>query len=221
MSVEASRIVLGVALALTVGMTGCSAEDPTDPYAADVAQMLSADLSEFEREVFADGEITRAEYEEAHQLWLLCMEEAFPPGGPQQVDLILGDDSLYQYRAMGFTIDDEAYYDTIADSCSEGTIDNTGPLYAAIARNPERKPFEELVVECLVRNNVVEANYTVDNFLADTSEASQGSVTEVYDTQTGETTLVTEPPEEVDSDLLTGLDVASVDVENCFLNPQQ
>src|SRR5690606_30518412 len=75
---------VGLLLVAAMAVAGCSADadrgDLSGPYADDFTFALENATSNFERRVLADGVITADEYDEAHHLWLECMQDSFPPG---------------------------------------------------------------------------------------------------------------------------------------------
>jgi hypothetical protein len=209
---------LACVLAMACAVVSCSGQD-ADPYAAEFAAAVEKSTSAFEREAFADGTITRIEYEEAHELWLACMEQTFPPDAGKVVTLVANADGFYGFRAMGFELGDEEFYDSVADNCSVGTIELLAPLYMAMTANPEKEDPFVAVVSCLKRNGLVTDDYTVDNFAADMAASSGPVVDASTDEATGEIVMVTGPPPEYDESKATGLDYNADEVLNCQLDP--
>ena len=124
-------------------VTGCQAGDLEGPYAERFEQELAGDLSNFQREVLSDHEITRAEYDDASDQFVACMED------------------------RGFRVSREwqlAYYVTITepgqaaeaayDECQEEYLIPLGPLFIETTTNPENLPWDQAVAECLVRLGV-------------------------------------------------------------------
>ncbi len=194
--VRRSPRAIALLAVMTFALSGCS-DDALDanPYAEDMAAAREGAVSDFEREAFADGALTREEYQRAHELWLLCMEQTFPPDGGRAVSLILGENGLYQYGATGFDLEDEEFYDSVHESCAEGTIATIAPLYGSMTVNPAKLDVADLLAECLVRTGTVPEWYTAENLRADMGSAENG-------------------------DAVTGLDLESEGFRTCVANPQ-
>lgn len=100
-----SIVSYGVTVGLVLGavlLSGCSSKPVTDPYAQDLAAARSLATSTFEKDVLADGKIGPQDYEEAHRLWLQCMEGAYPESSGVEVKLDRGVDGMYSYAVSGF-----------------------------------------------------------------------------------------------------------------------
>lgn len=200
-----------------LALAGCAAEAPEvedDPYAQEFEDALSLELSDFEREVLADGQVTREEYDEAHERWLQCMEEAYPPETGIIVGLEEDQDGLYSTTThipanLRDSFDHDAR-DRIYDACARGTIDIVAGMYNSIAANPDDSSYEEMVFACLHDRGLVEDWYTLDHMKADLDKI----VTAVLD-QAPDGTLTTHPPPLVDEDYVTDLDMSDPAVWEC------
>lgn len=133
--------------------SGCSEESDAaeGPYADAAREALRQATSEFERQVFEDLTVTRAEYEEAVTGYVACVEDA--GGKVTPVD----QSGYYSYRISG----DISAYDDVADRCAIGTKLLIEPFYVNLVRNPENRNFLEIVAECFVRHEGV----AIDNDL--------------------------------------------------------
>ncbi len=112
-------------------------------------------LSEFQKAVLGDNEISKTEYDEAHQRFLSCVEEK---GGSVELEEVYG---RYTYTIHS-DIDD--YDQRIFPECEPGTVAHIAGIYNAQLSNPERKPIEEVIIECLLENNVVSDPFTINDF---------------------------------------------------------
>lgn len=201
-------------------LAGCSSNGPADddPYAEEFAWVIENPASDFEREVLEDGEVTREEYDRAHELFLECMEQTYPPDGLYVVSLEVSSSGFYStlVHVPAGTHDnfDDNLYGATYDVCAHGTIEEIGHLYMNRELNPERLTLAELMVRCLVDEGVVDSGYTVDNFEAD---FRSGSVVTETNPQTGETTVnVNEAAPGVNPDDKTDLDIDSDEVNACW-----
>jgi hypothetical protein len=216
--VRLALVAVIMACTLTQVVGACSGP-PANPYAQEFEIALDGSTTEFERTVLEDGVITRDEYQEAHELWLACMEQTFPPDAGRVVTLVPNAQGLYGFRALGFSSGEEEFYDSVADSCSIGTIESIAPLYASVTSNPQKEDPATFVVACLKRHDLVLAEYSVENWKADLAASSGAVVTQIDDANTGESVFVTGAPPEYDPELVTGLDVDQDAVFDCQVNP--
>lgn len=149
-------------VALLVGIAGCASADPADDYWADdywvaeVERVRSQATSDFEREALADGRITRAEYEEATQRFVDCMndrgvsttrEEQFATG-------------VYQYAVSGSS-------DAVWDECEAGTTRIVADIYTSYLVDPEQRGPGVEAAECLQRQGLLPADYEMANAAED------------------------------------------------------
>src|SRR5690606_26582064 len=161
-------------------VTACSSSpetaQSTDYLSDEWALALKTATSDFERRALEDGVVSRAEYDEAHQLWLECMQQEFPPGGPVQVSIrIREQDGLYEYVLSSTSTEDQERFDLWKDSCSIGTTIHVAFLYNSETSNPEGLPFAALVFQCLDESGLVPEGYTVDEFMQDFEAYANGS----------------------------------------------
>ena len=149
----AKALIVAVALA---GLAACSStgSGTTNPYDTEIERVLAQVTSEFQRGVLEDHIITREEYDEASSLFLRCLEDkgynvsrewqnayyiyAVSPGGS-------GADAAHQ-------------------ECVTEYLDPIEPLFIATTTNPENKPWNEAVVECLVRIGAAPAGFTLKEY---------------------------------------------------------
>lgn len=149
------RLCAFAAVLVSAAVAGCSGSEPgAGAWEAEYAWALEMATSDFERSVLADGEITRAEYEEATQRFLDCVNDQ----GASVATLDQGGYFIYEISG------DLDLYDEISDECRIGTNDLIETLYVDQITNPDNVDFEELTVDCLVRAGLVEEGFTVAEF---------------------------------------------------------
>lgn len=142
--------------ALFVAVTaGCGGnEQPAEgPWAAEIEEARQQATSDFERDILNDGEITRAEYDEAIDRYLSCMEDAGVRVGTEDMG------GYYQYSVAGPSSD----YDRHDPDCRRGTIQSIEPVYVAIVRNPNNEDLNELLVRCLKAKGLVPEDFTAQD----------------------------------------------------------
>lgn len=113
--------------------------------------------SEFEFRALSDEHVSRSEYEEAYRLLVTCMEDK-----GFEVALILSPEGLYSIRMAPAGRDAEAAY----AECADGTVDRVATLYNDLVLNPDRRPFDQLVVECLASRGLVDPEFTTSDLHA-------------------------------------------------------
>ncbi len=143
------RALLCVLTTVIAGV-GCSGPAPaTNPYAEDFRQAKEFATSDFERAVLEDGEITRAEYEEAMQRYVSCIRDG---GG----NVELKDQSGYYVYQVSGDID---AYDRMSDGCARGTTALIEPLYVDVLMNPDKLDPDEALARCFVAAGLVKAPF--------------------------------------------------------------
>lgn len=150
------RALTGASLALAA-ILGCSAESPEDgPYSARFAEAMQQATSDFEREVLADGVVTRAEYEEAVERYVECMADV-------GIKVTLIDQEGYYVYSFAQT----PGLDAADIECMRGTTLLVSGLYTDPLKNPGNDDYDEIVVACLKRAGVVDERYTATQFASD------------------------------------------------------
>lgn len=145
-------------LLLVAGCSGGSTEDSGDegrgPYYDDIiAAGQEPGISDFERSVFEDGEITRAEYEEAVQNLVACADARGVKVGIER------QGQMYSYSHIA-----SPGAGPVVDACSEEHTMQIEPLYSSVVNNPEKRDPEEVLVECFIASGLVSADYTVKKY---------------------------------------------------------
>lgn len=131
-------------------------------------EFAGLELSEFETDVFADGEVTQSEYDEAYGLWRSCAE-----GRGLTVEVERDDFGMYRQvttRPKDLATDDRLEQDrTIADECGRGTLLLVDAVYRDQVLNPNSRDWNDGVVSCLVDNGLVEPDFDRDDLLSGSS----------------------------------------------------
>ena len=187
--------------------TQLSDEQIAKLWGADIALAKSHATSEFQIRVFEDNAISAAEYEEAVQLYVQCMQSTLPPDY-SNFQATKNEYGLYGYAFGPYPTQETEKANAAQDSadaqCSPGTKDGIEHIYADRITNPKRQNPEERIVDCLKRHDLVPAAYTVQNFVADSGAHAPANLPDGA---------------EVDPTQVTGLDMDSSDVVSCTLTP--
>ena len=140
---------------IAVGCSGTVATVPEGPYAEQIANAQAAVTSQFERDVLADAQVTREEYEEATQRFLACLED-------QGVSIDIQDQAGYYIYAVPAS--DNERYEQLAHGCATGTNALIEPLYTDMLRNPNNVDYDTLIAQCFVDAGLVDPPFTRDDF---------------------------------------------------------
>ncbi|MDN5764579.1 MAG: hypothetical protein L0H78_02005 [Humibacillus sp.] len=136
------------------------------PYYDDVVAAGKSAVSDFERKVFADGTITRGEYEMSVQKLVDCAKA-------KGVTIAATPDA---YGLSTYSLTASAVNDQVMTKCSAGTTLTIEGLYAEITKNPTRADWEALVTECLVSTGLAPSGYTKRQYVKDRIGIKQGQV---------------------------------------------
>ena len=155
-----SRVTAPVAVAvLAVVLLGACSEAGSagaeeNPYEEEIiAAGQDPDASDFEREVFADGKVTRGEYESAVDRLVACGEARGVTIG------VIPAGDMYNYSIAGAS----ERSDAVMTECSMGTTMDIESLYEQVVVNPERDDINKLVAECFVRSGLVD-DYSANEY---------------------------------------------------------
>lgn len=160
-----------VAAALLI-LTGCAvAEKPAGgdnlkgapafhgPYASELTDAWRESQSDFVRDVIKDEEISDSEWAELGTRMTECLSsKGLEFGG-------FGDDGSYTVGPSAMRSEDkEAALNECEKTSGELWVH---PLRLSMSTNPDNVPIEEVMTQCLVRNDAVPADYTEEQFLRD------------------------------------------------------
>lgn len=149
-------VLLPPVVAVALGACTPAEMAPDGPYAEEIQAAQESTDSDFQREVLADGVVTREEYDEAMQRYADCVSEN---GAAVTLEEQTG---YYVYRIDG----DPAAYDAAEAVCSPQTKSEIEPLFVNILMNPAKRDDEEMLAECMVQSGIVKAPFTTDDLAA-------------------------------------------------------
>lgn len=136
----------------------------TGPYAGELRQAWLDSDSEFVRSVIADQTVSDSEWAEVETRIADCFEKnGMKLRGYR-------DDGSYELDTQGLEADKANEILPICESESGEKWLNF--LRFAAAENPDGTPIEDLVVACLIRNEVVGPDYTAEQYLRDAPQMS-------------------------------------------------
>lgn len=158
---QASRptlVVVGVFLALS--LAGCVApqdeavaiNDAWEPQLRELQRTITA---EFPSQVLEDLVISPAEYEEATNRYVGCMQD-------QGIDAAKVPEGDF----YGFSLPTSPTAEAVEADCYLKFMDGIAGMYVSITTNPANEDFFALMAECLVRSGVVGPDFDADAYLA-------------------------------------------------------
>nr|NLD39874.1 hypothetical protein [Actinomycetales bacterium] len=153
---RAARQVLApgaLAVAVAAAVAGCGGTPGFEgPWAAEFEQAYDQATTDFQREVFKDGQLTRAEYDEATARYVQCMEDR---GFAVSVTDVHG---INNYSYTGGNEGSQ-----VSDECRT-ELSPIEVLYGAMLGNPENRHPPDLFAECFVRHGLAEPEFTGSGF---------------------------------------------------------
>ena len=194
------------ALLLIAEMAACSAESPgggSGPYAAEFEQARRNAVTDFQREVLSDDQITDAEFREVRQRYVDCVADA-------GMHVVAQPNGQYDFSPGPANAEQEA----AERRCSDETTYVIEPLYYLLQVNPDNEDFSALIVECLRQQGVVDDAFTKEdwdrfvNAFAAQFNAADGAAT-------GDATV---PPADLPT-LPGGVAMDDSRVQQCSSNP--
>ena len=160
------RVERALACLLVLVVAGCSGPVVTayPAWQAEFDRALARDdLSDFQRNILPDYDITDAECDEAQQRWQRCVEDYGFTVNLDRFGHSVEDPSL-GFGATQAELDDSyRQMSEASDLCMRQYTSAVGTLYRAIVGNPENNDPMQMTVDCLVRNGFVEAGYTISD----------------------------------------------------------
>lgn len=118
-----------------------------------ISEFRKVATSDFEKDVFADGEVSDQEFQAARDLFKSCMEDrgygvALGPIDNATTSIELKDANMTK-----------AQMDEDWAACEQGRTGLIEPAYSTIRDNPNNEDMVQLMVDCLVRNKLVPEGY--------------------------------------------------------------
>lgn len=153
--------------AITLMLSSCASPEE-NVYAPEIAAAKSVAESDFEKTVFEDNLISRAEYEEAEQRYVACLDSK-----GAKISLV-DEGGYYTYEISGEIVDT---YDAVKDDCRLGNTNLIESLYVDQLLNPQKIAFEDKVVACFIANGVAPADFTAKDFLDIVADNPRGLAT--------------------------------------------
>ncbi|MFC6080652.1 hypothetical protein [Sphaerisporangium aureirubrum] len=163
---RSTRAALALAAGILIAVSCSPGTPPGDPYAGDLERARKQAVSDFEKQVLADREITRPEYDEAVRRYVSCMK-AHGLG----FEAVLGDYGYYTYVETPSS----PRHDAIHLVCRRGTTFLIESLYTEIITNPGHRDLDELRAACFVRKGLAPKDYSGDSSKADGRRGYEGA----------------------------------------------
>jgi hypothetical protein len=146
-------------------LCGCSSSVGSasrNPWRSTILAAAKNANSSFERQVLADGTITKAEYQEAVHRYVACAQDH-----GLVFDAAIQTSGLYQYSLSGQTAASATSRQPVLDGCARGTTALIEPLYGDLVQNPNKKDLMLVFAECFVRKGVAPHGYSSGDFKRD------------------------------------------------------
>lgn len=129
------------------------------PFAAEYAQAWTESGSDFVRLVIEDEEISEQEWAEVEERMATCFsnegatfEGHTPDGG---------------YAAQKNALSGERLNELMGECEKSSGEAWLGYLWFSAQKNPDNRPAEEIITECMIRNGVVAPDYAPEDFVRD------------------------------------------------------
>jgi hypothetical protein len=135
------------------GSTTRAKQTLSGPYADQFRAAQRQATTQFERDVLADGEITRSEYLEAVQKYLDCVNAK---GIPMTSDVQA--DGTMQYNVPGPPV--TAEQQSTIDKCLDGTTGIIESLYYSVLQNPKNVDIYKAMADCMIAHGKAPAGFT-------------------------------------------------------------
>jgi len=150
--------VASLAATLLVSMAACTAAPTPAPsvnpaYESQLQEALDSTQSDFTRKILADLDISNAEYEEATDKYVLCMND-------RGVDAAKSREGNF----YGFSVPMGAGSEDIEAECYSTYMDPVAVLYISMATNPDDEDWFALMAACLVNKGVVDSTFTKEDY---------------------------------------------------------
>ncbi|XBH22604.1 hypothetical protein V5R04_05115 [Jonesiaceae bacterium BS-20] len=211
----ATTTLLGTLLVLVSGCTtGDSADFASPPYQAEFEE-ARAKANDFQFAVLEDGHISDAEYLEAQDRYVSCMAER---------GITVFGGGLTEGFSQPYKANDVAGANA-EDDCSNSSYGLFDSLYKDMRKNPEKKDFLEIYVQCLVEQDVAPFGFTsgdYETFIASLPAADQSKdFSEVIELDGGGVSVWFSPDAEHSDSMVIpgGKSLDSPEALECYDNP--
>jgi len=132
----------------------------TGPWAAEFSELYSKATTDFERAVLEDGAITDQEFAEMSERFRSCLSAA-------NIEFS-GFESDGSFEAQTpDSLEGAAAHDKFSQCGKDAGEPGIGALHAWIARNPDNQDEGTIVVACLVREGLVNSDYSSEDWARD------------------------------------------------------
>lgn len=162
-----------VAMLLLTGCAGTTAEtkmpsvapeatnspDFSGPFAAEYAQAWAESGSDFVRLVIGDEQISEQEWAEVEGRMATC----FAGEGAT----FEGHTSDGGYAAQKNSLSSDRLNEVMGECEKSSGEAWLGYLWFSAQKNPQNRPAEEIITECMIRTGVVASDYTAEDFVRD------------------------------------------------------
>lgn len=154
-----SGAVALLAILLACGLSACTAANsdgntsvPDGPYKALILQAKDRVTTEFQKEVLSDGEITRAEYDEAVHRYVKCYADQ-----DIVVQAHINSGGYYQY---GVSSPKSVQFQADTNQCWAKNLDGVEDIYIQMLTNPAGIDIVDAEVACLRKGGLVDESFT-------------------------------------------------------------
>jgi outer membrane murein-binding lipoprotein Lpp len=165
---RAAAVVAG-AVVVSLLLAGCSADRTTKvdkstddaslrlagPWAEDFRDALAHGVSDYEAGILADGQVTTAEVEDAHDRISRCLADS-------GYTIAYGADGGFEIGSLrgGAPSNDMKRTNSVLEACEEKYDEYVTMLFQETRRNPEKQDEAKITVACLRKAGIVGKDYT-------------------------------------------------------------
>lgn len=163
MGARITPVVVSAAVAVAV-LSACSKADSNAAYAEEFSRGVSANSSQYVKQVFSraleEGRISAEAYRDSRQQLSNCYKDSGIEFEQQEDDWGLG---LVSFSFF----DGDPSLETKMDECNkkfDGTEVTIGGLYSQQVVNPDKQNMDQLIADCLVRKGLVETPFDANDY---------------------------------------------------------
>ncbi|MDR2620577.1 MAG: hypothetical protein LBC29_05625 [Propionibacteriaceae bacterium] len=141
----------------------CSVEEPVkeNPYEAEFAQAMAEAPNEYQRDILADGVITRVEVLDAHSRVVECVNASdlgISAGFEEDTS------GAFSFTSRVSGEEETATQSEVVSRCYSQWAGEIDGLYSSIIINPNNEDPDALFVACLIRHELVPAGFTTEDY---------------------------------------------------------